>query len=196
MRPASNSPLRGRVLRLFAGARHEIAAEAKPSARSRFPVATRHLAAATRLAQPQQQHAGMRRRGRASVAPDGLVAFAPHSGRKRPLGWRLLNTGTSSEDAERGGISTGCSSSSSSSDSTASCWKCGSTVSWREYFCECGAAQPLDGRLDYFEMFGCPPSVFLELKEVEKHFKNMQRAFHPVSADLTITITITSGLLL
>lgn len=54
-------------------------------------------------------------------------------------------------------------------------------MSPRAYFCECGAAQLLDGRLDYFEMFDCPPSVFLELKEVEKRFKNMQRAFHPVS---------------
>ncbi|CAM9378184.1 unnamed protein product, partial [Hapterophycus canaliculatus] len=59
------------------------------------------------------------------------------------------------------------------------CWNCNSPVSCREFFCRCGAAQLLDGRLNYFEMFNCPPSVFLELKEVEKSFKDMQRAFHP-----------------
>eukprot|EP00752_Nemacystus_decipiens_P003129 g2896.t1 len=94
--------------------------------------------------------------------------------RKRPLGSRLLSTRTSARGGGGGDINNGGGSSAGSP-----CWKCKSIVDPREYFCECGAAQLLDGRLDYFEMFDCPPSVFLELKEVETRFKNMQRAFHP-----------------
>lgn len=62
------------------------------------------------------------------------------------------------------------------------CWKCNSPISSRAFFCSCGAPQPLgEKRADYFEMFDCSPSVFLDVKELEKKFKNMQRAFHPVS---------------
>lgn len=60
------------------------------------------------------------------------------------------------------------------------CWKCGSPVSCRDFFCKCGAPQLLEGRVDYFELLGCPRSVFVEAKLLEMNFKNMQRAFHPV----------------
>lgn len=110
----------------------------------------------------------------------GILAFDAQASRKRLPGWRSLSTvgsdGASCDpgmvDEARGGAQ---------AQGDVSCWRCDSTVSWRDYFCACGAAQELDGRLDYFEMFGCPPSVFLNLKDVEKQFKNMQRAFHPVS---------------
>ena len=187
MRPANHLPLRSRLLRLVTGTCREIAVEARPGAQPSVPAAT-----ATRSPRPSRRpapphRAGLACCGQAGLSSDGLVHFARDASRKRPVGWRLLTTRASSEDGGAGGDitngSNGSTSSNGNTDNTAPCWKCGSTVSRREYFCECGAAQPLDGRLDYFEMFGCPPSVFLELKEVENRFKNMQRAFHPVSAD-------------
>lgn len=63
-----------------------------------------------------------------------------------------------------------------------SCWKCGSSLCCREFFCGCGVAQLLDERLDYFEMFGSSRSVFMDVEDLERKFKNMQRAFHPVSS--------------
>lgn len=62
-----------------------------------------------------------------------------------------------------------------------SCWKCDSSLDDGALRCTCGAPQPLDGRLDYFEILGCPRSVFVDMKELEGNFKRIQRAFHPVS---------------
>lgn len=185
MGPANHLPLRNRFLHVVAGARREIAG-AKPAAAR--PVsshaATRRVgaAAAALVTRSPQPCPVLGFRGQLGGASDGLPSFDDrHVSRKRPPGWRLLSTRASALGGGEGGdINDGGGSSSSGAGSP--CWKCKSIVGPREYFCECGAAQLLDGRLDYFEMFDCPPCVFLELKEVEKRFKNMQRAFHPVSA--------------
>lgn len=129
----------------------------------------------------QQQHSVLGRCVRYGASFDGVITSDPRPSRKRPLGRRTLSTRTpNAASVSRSGDRDGNSNNSSSSSSRC-CWKCNSTVSWREYFCKCGVAQLLDERLDYFEMFDCPPSVFLELGEIEKRFKKMQRAFHPVS---------------
>lgn len=123
------------------------------------------------LRYPQQQ----------AVHCEGLRAFDSQGSRKRPSPvWRSLSTSRSDGSAGRAG-SAGGDASTDKVQEDAICWKCESPVDWRDFFCECGAAQLLDGRLDYFEMFGHPPSVFLDTKEVEKKYKNIQRAFHPVS---------------
>ena len=125
-----------------------------------------------------------------------LTPFEAPVCRKRQPSWRSLST-RASDPASPTPSSTASSASSSAGgegdvdnngkagdDDNGSCWKCSLTVAEREFFCECGAVQPLDGRLDYFEMLGSPPSVFLDLKAVERQFKNLQRAFHPVSGVL------------
>lgn len=68
-----------------------------------------------------------------------------------------------------------------SSRQSRSCWKCMSTIRIRDFFCKCGAAQLLDERLDYFEMFDRTPEILMDVGDVENRFKNMQRIFHPVS---------------
>lgn len=108
-----------------------------------------------------------RRCVRPGGAPGATVALNVHASRKRLLEGRRIST----QETPIGDVN---------NDSN-NCWKCGLEVSWREHFCECGVIQPLDERLDYFALFQCTPSVFLGLKEVEMRFKNMQRAFHPVS---------------
>lgn len=92
-------------------------------------------------------------------------------------GWRSLSTRASDGVSSRGSRAEG------PGGEDNSCWRCESSISLREFFCVCGAAQLLDGRLDYFDMFECPPSVFLDLKDLETKFKDMQRAFHPVSTE-------------
>lgn len=131
---------------------------------------------------PSRSPPVLRRHARPSARTDGVVALKLYAYRKRPLGTRALFARKSDADnvassgGEHGDINTGSSSGSASS----TCWKCNSPVGSRKFFCQCGAAQLLDGRLNYFEMFDCPPLVFLDLKKVEKSFKDMQRAFHPV----------------
>ena len=121
-----------------------------------------------------------------------LIPFEAPTCRKRQPSWRSLSTrasnpasptanSTASASGSEGGV--GDNGRAEGNDGS-SCWKCSLAVADREFFCECGAVQPLDGRLDYFEMLGSPPSVFLDLQAVERQFKNMQRAFHPVSSVL------------
>lgn len=97
------------------------------------------------------------------------------SRKRRVPEWRSLSTRTSDGVSSRGSRAEG------PGGEDNSCWRCESSISLREFFCVCGAAQLFDGRLDYFDMFECPPSVFLDLKDLETKFKDMQRAFHPVS---------------
>lgn len=127
-----------------------------------------------------------------------LTSFGARACRKRQPSWRSLSTRASNAASSPASCTASSSASSSEGgaggvgdngraqdddddDDDGSCWKCNLTVAEREFFCECGAVQPLDGSMDYFEMLGSPPAVFLDLKEVERRFKNMQRAFHPVS---------------
>lgn len=114
----------------------------------------------------RRSHSVLRRCVRPGGAPGATIALNEHASRKRLLEGRRLST------QKTGDVN---------NNSNNNCWKCGVEISWREHFCKCGVIQLLDERLDYFELFQCTPSVFLGLKEVEMRFKNMQRAFHPVS---------------
>lgn len=102
------------------------------------------------------------------------------------LGWRFLSTRNEGDPAS--GDFAADVGDCNSVDCNGVCWKCGSAVHRRDFFCECGAAQLLDGRLSYFEMFRSPPSIFLEMKQVEKEFKTLQRAFHPVGHRLYLVL--------
>lgn len=68
------------------------------------------------------------------------------------------------------------------------CWKCMSTIRIRDFLCKCGAAQLLDERLDYFEMFDKTPAILIDVSDVESRFKKLQRIFHPVSSALVCMI--------
>lgn len=111
-----------------------------------------------------------------------MLTLAARISRRRQPSWRSRSLSTrASAPANAKSDGGGPGNNGRGQDDEGNCWKCDLTVAEREFFCECGAVQPLDGRLDYFEMLGSPPAVFLDLKEVERQFKNMQRAFHPVS---------------
>ena len=118
-------------------------------------------------------HARDRHRPSSGLKPSGLdcttripskfMSVGTRCSRKRPLERRWLSNKASAGDGN------------------SPCWKCTSPVELRQFFCDCGAAQLLDERLDYFEMFHQSPSVLVDANDIEKQFKNMQRAFHPVS---------------
>lgn len=174
MGPVNHLPLRNVLLRAVAATCRETAGVNQ----SNHTAALRSSGIAARRPQalPQPpQHSVFGSCVRSGASSDGLVYFNPRASHKRPLGRRTLSVRTPNSASESG-------SNNSNNNNNTRCWKCQSTVGWREYFCKCGATQLLDEHLDYFEMFDCPPSVFLELSEVEKRFKKMQRAFHPVSA--------------
>ncbi|CAM9543113.1 unnamed protein product [Choristocarpus tenellus] len=59
------------------------------------------------------------------------------------------------------------------------CWNCGATLEYQDFFCTCGAVQPLDDNANYFEMFSFPVAVVLDVKQLEKSFMQMQKLFHP-----------------
>lgn len=99
--------------------------------------------------------------------------------RKRPLERRWLSNKVTESDND---------SLEGNSRKSRSCWKCMSTVRVRDFFCKCGAAQLLDERLDYFEMFDKTPAVLMDVSDVENRFKKMQRIFHPVSFALICII--------
>lgn len=63
-----------------------------------------------------------------------------------------------------------------------------STIRIRDFLCKCGAAQLLDERLDYFEMFDKTPAILIDVSDVESRFKKLQRIFHPVSSALVCMI--------
>lgn len=194
-----SSLTKGFVVRAFNAVRQEVALPTTQRAAS-FKTATR-TAPIVAPSVPQQQlrpsppgtkQQPLSRRLSCSAlrcpAIDSGGALASGSLRKRRVPtWRSLSTRASDGDNSGGRLNlqgiTGSCRVEGPEDEDNSCWKCKSSVSLREFFCLCGAAQLLDGRLDYFEMFGCPPSVFLDLKGLEAKFKDMQRAFHPVSTE-------------
>lgn len=130
-------------------------------------------------------HSGLWSSQRRFAHSGDWLAFGPQASRKRGPPWRILSRSTASNTANND-FNRQIDANNDSKDQEghiSSCSKCASTVSARDFFCEeCGAAQLLDGRLDYFQLFGIRPSVFMDLKHAEKKFKDMQRAFHPVSA--------------
>ncbi|CAB1116327.1 unnamed protein product [Ectocarpus sp. CCAP 1310/34] len=155
--------------RTLAGARHYVDGELlppKPLLQSSYAAFSRQPSILQVLPSPPSRRSlyVLRRSVRPGGDPGATIALNEHASRKRLLEGRRLST------QKTGDVN---------NNSNNNCWKCGLEISWREHFCKCGVIQLLDERLDYFELFQCTPSVFLELKEVEMRFKNMQRAFHP-----------------
>ena len=59
------------------------------------------------------------------------------------------------------------------------CWNCQSDVGG-EYFCDhCVKIQPAPPRLDYFQRFGLPRHLTIDLQDLERRFHELSRKFHP-----------------
>ncbi|XP_063769242.1 iron-sulfur cluster co-chaperone protein HscB isoform X2 [Pseudophryne corroboree] len=60
------------------------------------------------------------------------------------------------------------------------CWRCQSVVARAELFCpSCSALQPLDDTQDFFHMLGCDHSFDIDIQELQKTYRNLQRLLHP-----------------
>jgi molecular chaperone HscB len=61
----------------------------------------------------------------------------------------------------------------------AKCWSCGQEVADGQPFCAfCGKVQPPQ-RAGYFDMFGLPPKLDLDVQALEKQFYRYSRKLHP-----------------
>lgn len=59
------------------------------------------------------------------------------------------------------------------------CWNCQSEVGG-EYFCpQCVKVQPASAWSDYFDVFGLPRKLGLDLEELQRRFYDWSRKFHP-----------------
>ena len=59
------------------------------------------------------------------------------------------------------------------------CWNCQSAVGG-EYFCpQCVKVQPASVWSDYFDVFGLPRKLGLDLEELQRRFYDWSRKFHP-----------------
>jgi molecular chaperone HscB len=59
------------------------------------------------------------------------------------------------------------------------CWNCQSTVGG-EYFCDhCIKIQPAPPDLDYFQRFGIPRHLSIDLQDLERRYHELSRKFHP-----------------
>src|SRR3990172_5154173 len=59
------------------------------------------------------------------------------------------------------------------------CWNCQSEVGG-EYFCpQCVKVQPASVWSDYFDVFGLPRKLGLDLEELQRRFYDWSRKFHP-----------------
>jgi len=59
------------------------------------------------------------------------------------------------------------------------CWNCHSEVGG-EYFCDhCIKIQPAPSQLDYFQQFGLPRHLTIDLQDLERRFHDLSRKFHP-----------------
>ncbi|XP_053325638.1 iron-sulfur cluster co-chaperone protein HscB [Spea bombifrons] len=60
------------------------------------------------------------------------------------------------------------------------CWSCQSVVSHADFFCpSCNSLQPPDERKDYFQVLDCETSFDLDIQELQKKYRNLQRFLHP-----------------
>lgn len=60
------------------------------------------------------------------------------------------------------------------------CWNCNNHNNKKELFCStCKFIQPMDNKLDFFEILGFPKTFFLKQSELEQSFKNLNRKLHP-----------------
>src|ERR1700691_2382645 len=61
----------------------------------------------------------------------------------------------------------------------AKCWSCGQEVADGQPFCaSCGKVQPPQ-QAGYFDMFGLPPKLDLDVQALEKQFYRYSRKLHP-----------------
>ena len=59
------------------------------------------------------------------------------------------------------------------------CWHCHSEVGG-EYFCDhCIKIQPPPSQFDYFQRFGLPRHLTIDLQDLERRFHELSRKFHP-----------------
>jgi molecular chaperone HscB len=59
------------------------------------------------------------------------------------------------------------------------CWNCHSELGG-EYFCDhCIKIQPAPSQLDYFQRFGLPRHLTINLQDLERRFHELSRKFHP-----------------
>ena len=59
------------------------------------------------------------------------------------------------------------------------CWHCQSKAGG-EYFCDqCIKIQPIAAHVDYFQRFGLPRHLTIDLQELERRFYELSRKFHP-----------------
>jgi molecular chaperone HscB len=59
------------------------------------------------------------------------------------------------------------------------CWNCQSDVGG-EYFCvQCIKIQPAPPQLDFFQRFGLPRHLTIDLQDLERRFHELSRKFHP-----------------
>ncbi|MEK6684680.1 MAG: Fe-S protein assembly co-chaperone HscB [Nitrospirota bacterium] len=59
------------------------------------------------------------------------------------------------------------------------CWNCHSEVGG-EYFCDrCIKIQPAPSQFDYFQRFGLPRHLTIDLQDLERRFHELSRKFHP-----------------
>jgi molecular chaperone HscB len=60
------------------------------------------------------------------------------------------------------------------------CWCCGAcNNSWNLFCGTCAYIQPLDGETNYFQLLDLPQSFDVDLAQVEKNFKTLQKQVHP-----------------
>ncbi|XP_075070795.1 iron-sulfur cluster co-chaperone protein HscB isoform X2 [Mixophyes fleayi] len=60
------------------------------------------------------------------------------------------------------------------------CWSCQAVVSRSELFCpSCSSLQPLDEAKDFFQILGCDRSFNIDIQELQKKYRNLQRLLHP-----------------
>lgn len=60
------------------------------------------------------------------------------------------------------------------------CWSCRSPLSPHHLFCpSCHSLQPPDDKKDYFQILDCDKSFDVDIQELQKKYRNLQRSLHP-----------------
>ncbi|XP_072271567.1 iron-sulfur cluster co-chaperone protein HscB [Pyxicephalus adspersus] len=60
------------------------------------------------------------------------------------------------------------------------CWSCHNVVSRSELFCpSCRSLQPPDHSQDYFQILHCDRSYEINIQELQRKYRNLQRSLHP-----------------
>uniref|UniRef100_A0A8C5LSX6 Iron-sulfur cluster co-chaperone protein HscB n=1 Tax=Leptobrachium leishanense TaxID=445787 RepID=A0A8C5LSX6_9ANUR len=60
------------------------------------------------------------------------------------------------------------------------CWSCQAVLSHQHLFCpSCHSLQPPDGKKNYFQILDCDKSFVVNIKELQKKYRNLQRSLHP-----------------